>query len=108
MTVVYIPQNPSGGGEKLRQRGELLGVLVRNRHLYPAFQFDTRRRAVYEVVKQVCRVLSAGRDPWGALSWWVSPNARLPDHRAPKELLTDPTQHGVLLELAQAVTGDSG
>ncbi|MBI5478185.1 MAG: hypothetical protein HY906_04975 [Deltaproteobacteria bacterium] len=93
---------------ELRQRGELLGVPVRNRHLYPAFQFDTRRRAVYEVVKQVCRVLSADRDPWGALSWWVSPNARLPDHRAPKELLTDPTQHGVLLELARAVTGDSG
>jgi hypothetical protein len=93
---------------ELRKRGELLGVEVRNRHLYPAFQFDVPRRRVYDVVKKVGRILGSARDPWGVLSWWLSPNARIPGSRVPKELLADPHQHRVLLELAEAVTGDSG
>ena len=93
---------------ELRKRGELIGVKVRGRHLYPAFQFDVPRRRVYAVVKDVSRILAADRDPWGALGWWLSPNARIPGRRAPKELLADAKQHRVLVELAEAVTEDSG
>jgi hypothetical protein len=93
---------------ELRKRGELLGVKVRSRHLYPAFQFDVAHRRVYEVVKEVSRILGADRDPWGVLSWWVSPNARIAGRRAPKELLADARKHRVLVELAKAVQEDSG
>jgi hypothetical protein len=93
---------------ELRKRGELIGVKVRGRHLYPAFQFDVPRRRVYDVVKEVSGILAADRDPWGALSWWLSPNARIPGRRAPKELLADATQHRVLIRLAEAVAEDSG
>jgi hypothetical protein len=93
---------------ELRKRGELLGVKVRSRHLYPAFQFDVAHRRVYDVVKEVSRILGADRDPWGVLSWWVSPNARIAGRRAPKELLADARKHRVLVELAEAVQEDSG
>jgi hypothetical protein len=93
---------------ELRKRGELLGVKVRSRHLYPAFQFDVAHQRVHDVVKKVSHILGADRDPWGVLSWWVSPNARIPGRRAPKELLADARKHGVLVELAEAVAEDSG
>jgi len=101
-------QNPRQYAMELRKRGELLGVKVKNHFLYPAFQFDMPRRCVYDVVKKVGRILGADRDPWGVLSWWLSPNARIPGSRAPKELLADPHRHRVLVELAEAVTEDSG
>jgi hypothetical protein len=101
-------KNPRQYAMELRKRGELLGVEVRSRHLYPAFQFDVPRRRVYDVVKKVSRILGAARDPWGVLSWWLAPNARIPGSRAPKELLADPHQHRALLDLAEALTEDSG
>ena len=93
---------------ELRQRGELLGLEVGNRYLYPEFQFDRDRMAVHDVVKDVAKLLSADTDPWGVLSWWVSPNARLPGHQTPRDLLQDRSRHGDLLELAEAVVEDSG
>ena len=100
--------NPRQYAMELRNRGELLGVKRGNRYLYPEFQFDGARQAVYEVVKEVLRLLDAGEDPWGVLSWWVSPNARIPGNRAPKDLLPDASQHGVVRELAESVGEDSG
>lgn len=93
---------------ELRQRGELLGIEVGNRYLYPEFQFDRDRMAIFDVVKEVAKILGADADPWGVLSWWVSPNSRLSGHKAPKDLLHDRDRHGDLLELAEAVAEDAG
>jgi hypothetical protein len=100
--------NPRQYAMELRNRGELLGVKRGNRYWYPEFQFDRTRQTVYDVVREVMQLLDANEDPWGVLSWWVSPNARVTGQRAPKDLLVDASQHGALLALARTVVEDSG
>ncbi len=60
-----------------RERSWLLGVPRDRRYLYPAFQFDPRRRELYSAVREANELLDAAADPWGVASWWVSPNDRL-------------------------------
>ena len=91
-----------------RKRGDLLGVKVSGKFLYPAFQFDEARQEVYPVVKEINKILSSESDPWAVFDWWVSPNARLVGDMAPKELLSNPEKHSTLRSLAEAVIEDAG
>lgn len=56
---------------RLRARGEIVGVEVQGRFLFPAFQFDVGRARVHPVVAEVNRQL-AGRDAWLVARWWAT------------------------------------
>ena len=62
---------------RLRRRSSLLGLPDGNGFLYPAFQFDSRRREVFPEVRAVNERLVSVEDPWGVASWWISRNSRL-------------------------------
>ena len=62
---------------RYRERSWLLGLPGARGYLYPAFQFDPRRRDVFTEVRAVNERLEAASDPWGVASWWVSRHARL-------------------------------
>ena len=62
---------------RLRERSSVLGLPHGNAYLYPAFQFDLRRRVIFEEVTEVNERLGSSDDPWGVASWWFSPHARL-------------------------------
>lgn len=62
---------------RLRLRSALLGLPHSNGFLYPAFQFDSRRRDIYPEVRAVNHRLGSDEDPWGVASWWVSQHSRL-------------------------------
>ena len=57
---------------RYRERSWLLGLPAGRGYLYPAFQFDARRRDVFPEVRAVNERLEAASDPWGVASWWVS------------------------------------
>lgn len=71
---------------KYRENGTLLGVPVKNRYLYPVFQFDPEKCALNAVVGRVNKLLDARKDPWGVASWWVTPKESL-DGRCPADLI---------------------
>ncbi len=99
-------ENPRQYANSLRQAGALLAIPRANQYLYPAFQFDRRRKVIYPEIAMVGQLLEADADPWGVLSWWVSPNARLGDRR-PRDLLgTAEAKH--LRSLAAAVVEPIG
>ncbi|MDE0170196.1 MAG: hypothetical protein OXS29_11895 [bacterium] len=62
---------------RLREQSSIFGLPYGNGFLYPAFQFDPRKRAVFTEVRSVNEQLIAVEDPWGVASWWMSRNARL-------------------------------
>jgi hypothetical protein len=94
-------ENPRQYASRLRQAGALLAIPSTNQYVYPAFQFDVLRKVVYPEIAMVGRLLDAANDPWGVLSWWQSPNARIGDRR-PRDLLgTAEAKH--LRSLAEAV-----
>ena len=62
---------------RYRERSWLLGLPAARGYLYPAFQFDPRRRDVITEVRAVNERLEAASDPWGVASWWVSRHDRL-------------------------------
>jgi len=99
-------ENPRQYANRLRQAGDLLAIQNANQYFYPAFQFDVLRKVVYPEVAMVGRLLDAANDPWGVLSWWQSPNARIGDRR-PRDLLgTAEAKH--LRSLAEAVVDLDG
>lgn len=69
--------DPTRAVNRLRRRGALIGVPVGRGYLYPAHQFDLPHQRVHPIVAEVNGLLDAAHDPWGAASWWVSPNPRL-------------------------------
>lgn len=71
----------------LRASSTLLGLPHGSRYLFPAFQFDPKKRSLRPAVSEVNRKLDSAHDPWGVASWWVSPNAWLPDSSRPADLL---------------------
>jgi len=101
-------QNQRQYAAALRRRGALLGLRRGNRYLYPKFQFDPKTRQVYPVIQIVGKVLDAGHDPWGAVSWWTSPNPRLRDQRAPMDLLAKPDASADLPSLARSMVATIG
>jgi hypothetical protein len=100
--------NPRQYAMEQRKRGTLLGVKVKGKYLYPAFQFDVSRQEVYPIIKEVNRILSSDSDPWAVLSWWTSPNGRLAGNVAPKLVLSDPKMHVILKNIAESVVEDVG
>ena len=62
---------------RLRMRSSILGLPYGNGFLFPAFQFDPRKRAVFTEVRSVNELLVAVEDPWGVASWWMSRHSRL-------------------------------
>ena len=90
---------------RLREGSSLLGLAHGNRYLYPAFQFELKKRDVFPEVQTVNERLKAGLDPWGVASWWVSYNARLGER--PADLVgTDRANH--LTAVAEAVAEPLG
>lgn len=89
-----------------RERSWLLGLRRDRSYLYPAFQFDPRKREVYPEVRQVNELLNAAGDPWGVASWWVSPNDRLGGAR-PLDLIGT-AQPEEVIRAAQAVVEPIG
>jgi hypothetical protein len=76
--------------------------------LLPAFQFDTVGRRIYAAVQAVTKLLKGTEDPWGVVSWWISPNARL-GGRAPKDLLVeDESSRTRIILAAEAVVEPIG
>ena len=95
--------NKREAASDLRRAGALLGVPVRNRYLYPSFQFDAARAQVHPVVAQVNRLLGAADDPWGVASWWISDHPRL-DGASPRDLVGGQRQD----DLVALASGDDG
>jgi hypothetical protein len=75
----------------------------------PAFQFGTEGLRDGEVlyidqtVGRTNRSLQAGKDPWGAVSWWAFGNGRIQDGAAPASLVGTDREH-LLPELAASLT----
>ena len=99
--------NPRQYPNKLRARGALIGIPRKNQFLYPTFQFDRKRKAVFPEIAKVGKLLHSSVDPWGTLSWWISPHARLTGGRAPRDLLGTP-QSETIVKLAEAVVEPVG
>lgn len=61
--------------QKRRAAGDLIGLPIGTRpnYLYPAFQFDTQRHKIHDVVRHANRRLYVDSDPYGAASWWLTP-----------------------------------
>lgn len=57
---------------RLRSRGDIVGVEVQGRFLFPAFQFDLSRARVHPVVSEVNRQIGTAVDPWQVARWWFS------------------------------------
>jgi serine/threonine protein kinase len=76
-----------------------LTLPVGDGYRYPTFQFDVRWQVTPEVAA-ANRTLRASSDPWGAASWWLSPNARI-DGRAPRDLVGEDPD--TIIEIAGAV-----
>ncbi len=87
--------------KRLRSSSQLVAVKRGNAFVYPEFQFDRSRHRIRPVVGRVNQALGAARDPWGALSWWTSPNPRW-DRKRPIDHVDD----AQLVELAEAEPGD--
>lgn len=61
---------------RLRGRGDLIGIEIQGRYLFPAFQFDLEQARVHPVVVEVNHLLDVLEDPWRAAVWWLTPQGR--------------------------------
>jgi hypothetical protein len=100
--------NPRQYAARLRREGTLIGLPRGNRYAYPRFQIDERTRHPYPAVKTVGNLLDSANDPWGVVSWWASPNSRLPEPQAPMDLLGTEGDVDRLTALAQGLVADVG
>lgn len=57
---------------RLRSRGEIVGLEVQGRFLFPAFQFDVERARVHPVVAEVNRQVTEHGDGWAVARWWMT------------------------------------
>jgi hypothetical protein len=91
----------------LRKSSALLGVPHGNRYLYPRFQFDLGKQALFEEVAEVNTLLDAANDPWGVASWWLSSNGRL-GMRPIDAVNTASSADGSLVAAARSLTEPVG
>lgn len=82
-TAVEVSQvlGARGGGNRtaaarVRARGDIIGLEVQGRFLFPAFQFDIAQARVHPVVAEVNQLLDALAEPWGVALWWLTTQAR--------------------------------
>ena len=66
-----------GSLEEYRSNSWLIGLPTDRGYRYPKFQFDQGQSDVHVVVRDVNKILDAAEDPWGVVSWWFTPVARL-------------------------------
>ena len=99
--------NPRQYANTRRRKGELVGLPVKNRRLYPAFQFDAEKQRVRPSVAEVNRLLGAADDPWGAASWWFSADAWLGGER-PADVVARDGGDARVLAAAQALVAPVG
>ena len=85
--------------KRLRDSSEVIALRTGRTYVYPAFQISAKEHRVRPPVAQANRRLLASRDPWGALSWWVTENPRW-GHRRPMDFPDEP-------ELAALVGADA-
>ena len=90
-----------------RRRGELLGLPVKNRNLFPAFQIDVEKHRIWPGVIEVNRLLCAADDPWGVASWWFSEDAWLRGER-PADVVAQPGGNERVVAAAEALIGPFG
>lgn len=57
---------------RLRSRGEIVGLEVQGRFLFPAFQFDVARARVHPMVAEVNRQVTEHGDGWAVARWWMT------------------------------------
>lgn len=90
----------------LVSRQELVRVSLESEAIeFPMFQFQRApdHASMLEVrapVATVNRLLLAGTDPWGALSWWVTPNGFL-EGRPPADTVQAPVAADYVIEAAK-------
>ena len=99
--------NPRQYANTKRRKSELLGLPVKNRQLFPAFQVDTSRQRVRHGIAEVNRLLDAAGDPWGVASWWFSEDAWL-DGERPADAVAKPGGPERVLAAAQALLAPFG
>lgn len=99
-------KNSRDKASRLRTKGDLLGLDVDGRVLYPAFQIDPTRAALREGVGEANQVLGAANDPWGVASWWTSPHGRLRHGQSPADLAVEGDTVRLAALVAAAVTQD--
>lgn len=97
--------NPSQYANNRRKKGDIVGVPVQHRYLFPAFQFDADRKTVIDAVLKVNHLLGAAEDPWGVASWWVAGNDRLDGARPMDEV---PARPNDVLSAARSVVAPLG
>ena len=79
---------------QLRQQAGVLALSLRNRFVFPAFQFDVARRRLWPVSDEINRDLGAADDPWGVASFWFTVDPRL--GARPADLVGDEERAGDL------------
>ncbi|MET3807857.1 hypothetical protein ABIB25_004884 [Nakamurella sp. UYEF19] len=99
-------KNTRDKASRLRKKGDLLGLDVDGRVLYPVFQFDPTRAALREGVSTANQALNAAGDPWGVASWWLSPHGRLRGGRRPADLAIDGDTARLAALVAAAISQD--
>lgn len=96
-------RNPAN---RLRDRGDVIGLDVGGRYLHPAFQFDHTAASVRPVVAKINRLLDAKGDPWGVASWWVSASGWSQEGISPAQLLHEGDHDEELLAIARDLVED--
>jgi serine/threonine protein kinase len=81
-----------------------LALPVGDGYRYLTFQFDPHWQVIAEVAA-ANRTLGAATDPWGAASWWISPNGRI-GGRVPRDLVGEDPQ--TIIQIAGAVVETVG
>lgn len=99
--------NPRQYANAKRRKSELLGLPVKNRQLFPAFQIDASRQRIRPGIAEVNRLLDAAGDPWGVASWWFSEDAWLGRAR-PSDAIVEPGGPERVLAAAAALLAPFG
>jgi hypothetical protein len=83
-------ENPREFARSVRMRGDVVAIPRAGGFLYPGFQIDIVRGALWPIVKEINHRLGAKDDPWGVASWWFTPDSRLGGE--PAAFVGDPTK----------------
>jgi hypothetical protein len=88
----------------------LVLLVVEGRQVVPTFQLErvaSDRSLPRFAVQRTNQILRVGEDPWGALSWWTSPNGWLDGGRSPADLIGTDAE-ATVSELAESLLANAG